>query len=402
MNLLDSLGNIGKKIKQIFGINLNFGGGGKKIDTDGISTIQTCTRILTENVSRLPLIVRGKDGHIIENHPVSKAFNRSFNGFLTADKGRKIIERDRVLNGNGFAIIKYNIKGELQSLTPVPYVAVQGIVLRNDTLYYAIDHSLNPFTDREDRETINGEEILHFTSSNIKEFVGISPVKSLIFEASIRQRASETLINFYKNNAMSPVVLSSSIGDMSQIKALKEFTKEFEIENTGSSNAGKVIKLPPGMKLDSLDYKFADAELINTLKFTNQEIISAFGIPSFLMSYETTQSIENQTLEFKTFTLNAIQAGYKSEIENKLLTTKEINEGVYIDFDYSVLLDADLKTKANAYKMLVSNGLCTHNEALIKLGFKPIDNENGDKHYMQAQYVKLEEYNQNNVENNDG
>ena len=102
---------------------------------------------------------------------------------------------------------------------------------------------------------------------------------------------------------MNPLVLSSTIPDLSQVKALKEFTDNFELENAGSSNAGKLIKLNPGMRLDSINYKLVDAELINTLKFTNEQIISAFGIPSFLMSYETTQSIENQTLEFKTFTL---------------------------------------------------------------------------------------------------
>lgn len=221
-----------------------------------------------------------------------------------------------------------------------------------------------------------------------------------MFEAGIRQKASETLTNFYNNNAMNPVVLTSTVNDTSQIKALKEFTEKFELENVGASNAGKVIKLPPGMRLETLNYKLVDAELINTLKFTNSEIISAFGVPSFLMSYETTQSIENQTLEFKTFTLNSILASYKNEIENKMLSTAELDEGHYIDFDYSVLLDADLATKTNAYQTLVSNGLCTHNEAITRLGFKAIDSDNANKHYLQMQYTPIEERT-NNIETND-
>ena len=390
--------NISKKIKSIWGVNLNFGIGDAKVNTDNISTIQTCVRILTENVSRLPVIVRSKNGQVVDGHPISRLFNRSFSPYLTADKGRKIIERDRALNGNGFAWIRYDKRGNAASIIPIPYEAVEGIGLKNGKLYYSLKHNCNPYIDRNDDDTVNGEEILHFTNANIDGFLGVSPIRSLMFEAGIRQRASETLVNFYKNNAMSPVVLSSSIEDMSQLKRLQEFTEKFKFENGGSQNAGKIIKLPPGLRLDTLNYKLADAELINTLKFTNQEIISAFGIPSFLMSYETTQSIENQTLEFKTFTLNAILAGYKAEIENKLFTSEELNKGYYIDFDYSVLLDADLKTKAESYKTLVTNGLCTHNEALVRLGFKTIENDNGNKHYMQAQYLKIEDYNQNNVE----
>jgi HK97 family phage portal protein len=199
---------------------------------------------------------------------------------------------------------------------------------------------------------------------------------------------------------MSPVVLSSSVNDLSQVKALQEFTENFQLDNAGATNAGKVIKLPPGMRLDAINYKLIDADIINTLKFTNAEIISAFGVPSFLMSYETTQSIENQTLEFKTFTLNNILAAYKNEIEMKMLTSTEIEQGYSIDFDYSILLEADLSTKTTAYQQLVTNGLITPNEAIIKLGLgATIKSEWGNKHYMQMQYLDLE--NRENLNTNE-
>lgn len=288
----------------------------------------------------------------------------------------------------------------MESITPYSYDSIQGVVLSGGSLYYAIDNSFNEFTEKNHKETINSEFILHFKTAIQDGYLGVSPIKSLMFEAGIRQKASETLTNFYNNNAMNPVVLTSTINDTSQIKALKEFTEKFELENVGASNAGKVIKLPPGMNLETLNYKLVDAELINTLKFTNSEIISAFGVPSFLMSYETTQSIENQTLEFKTFTLNSILAGYKNEIENKMLSTTELDQGYYIDFDYSILLEADLDTKAKAYQLLATNGLCTPNEAIVRLGFKTIDTDGGNKHYLQAQYIPIEERN-NNTETDD-
>lgn len=386
-------------IKKNYGVDINIANE-TSLNIDNISTIQTCTRILIENVSKLPIVVKDNSGNEIKNHIVSRLFNKSFTNYLTADKGRKIIEKDRVINGNGFAKIVYNDKGELSGLIPLVYESIEGIVLKNNQLYFAINHSLNPYSSLNSKETVTGEDILHFTSSNIQDFLGVSPIRSLIFEASIRHKASETLINFYKNNAMNPLVLSSTINDISQVKALKEFTETFELDNVGSSNAGKIIKLQPGMKIDSINYKLADAELINTLKFTNEQIISAFGIPSFLMSYETTQSIENQTLEFKTFTLNNILASYKSELENKLLSSKEIEEGYSIDFDYSNLLDVDLETKANAYQKLVTNGLITPNEAISKLGLgKPIEGDRGNKHYLQAQYLDLESDIKNDLEN---
>jgi HK97 family phage portal protein len=389
-------------IKKIFGVNISLAENNNDLKVENISTIQSCVRILVENVSRLPVIVRDKDGKVIDNHIISKLFNRSFNNYVSSDKGRKIIEKDRNINGNGFALIKYDNKGVLLSITPLVYESVRGISLKNDNLFYLVDHSYNEYSGKNIKETINGQNILHFTTPNISNFVGISPIKSLVNETLIRQRANETMVNYYKNNALSPFVLSSSISDMSQVKAIKEFTENFNIDNTGVYNSGKIIKLPPGMKLDAIDYKLIDADLINTLKFTNQEIISAFGIPSFLMSYETTQSIENQSLEFKTFTLNSILTSYKSEMECKLLTTNEIDNGYYIDFDYSILMDADLKTKSESYSKLITSGLITPNEALKRLGHSLINDPSGDKHYVMFSDIQsVEDKDKKEFENNE-
>ena len=388
--------NIKNNIKKYFGVNIVMPENTGKINVDNISTINTCIKILTENVSRLPVQVKDGEGNVIKQHIISKLFNSKINNYLTSDKARKILEKDRVKNGNAFAKINYNHRGELDSLTLISYNALEGIVLKNNNLFYAFNNENNIYSESKKTEIIRGDNILHFTFSNIENFIGISPLNSLIYEQAIRQRASETLINFYKNNAMSPLVLSSSIADLSQVKALNEFTQKFQLDSAGSENAGKIIKLNPGMRLDKLDVKLVDAELINTLKFTNEQIISAFGIPSFLMSYETTQSIENQTLEFKNFTLNTILASYKNEIETKLLTTKEIEEGYSIDFDYSVLLDADLKTKAESYKTLFTNGLIGQKEAIKKLGYTY--NED-DIYVIQKQYVLTDSINLNEVNN---
>lgn len=54
------------------GVNIDFGVSTSKVDIDNISTIQTCVKILTENVSRLPVLVRDKTGQAVENHIISK------------------------------------------------------------------------------------------------------------------------------------------------------------------------------------------------------------------------------------------------------------------------------------------------------------------------------------------
>ena len=66
---------VNKALKKI-GINLNFVTNSEPVETEYISTIQTCTRILVENVSRLPVIVRNKKGQIVEKSHNQSAFQQ--------------------------------------------------------------------------------------------------------------------------------------------------------------------------------------------------------------------------------------------------------------------------------------------------------------------------------------
>ncbi len=135
---------VNKALKKI-GINLNFVTNSEPVETEYISTIQTCTRILVENVSRLPVIVRNKKGQIVENHIISQLFNRRFTSYISSDTGRKLVERDRVTNGNGFIRIIYDTRGKIEALLPYPYTCIAGIALSGNSMYYSVDNSQNPY-----------------------------------------------------------------------------------------------------------------------------------------------------------------------------------------------------------------------------------------------------------------
>ncbi|MCW0484665.1 phage portal protein [Prolixibacteraceae bacterium A06] len=135
-----------KSLEKI-GIHIDFPTNGEKVKAENISTIQTCTRILVENVSRLPVVVRNKEGQIIENHIISKLFNKSFNNYISGDTGRKLTEKDRITNGNSFIRIIHNSRGDISSIIPYPYESVAGITLSNNSIYYSVDNSLNPYVE---------------------------------------------------------------------------------------------------------------------------------------------------------------------------------------------------------------------------------------------------------------
>jgi phage portal protein BeeE len=130
------------------------------------------------------------------------------------------------------------------------------------------------------------------------------------------------------------------------------------------------------------------------MKFTKDEIFTMYGLPRFMYnSADTVQmDIEQQTLNFKNFTILPITAIYIAELQDKLLKKADLLKDIAIRFDTDVLIDADITAKANAYRSMVTSGMASPNEAIIAMGNKPIENENGDLHYIQSQNLPIESY----------
>ena len=139
--------------------------------------------------------------------------------------------------------------------------------------------------------------------------------------------------------------------------------------------------------------QFADAKLIETLRFTREDIASAYRVPLFMVDGSAEKlDVEQLTTLFKNNTMGPITAIYMAEINRKLLTRDELATGFSVMFDVFSLIGMDYQTKVSAIKDQVVNGLMTPNEGAKKLGNKSIHGKWGNSHFMQAQYISLEEY----------
>ncbi|HCR91281.1 MAG TPA: hypothetical protein DIW50_12660 [Prolixibacteraceae bacterium] len=205
---------------------------------------------------------------------------------------------------------------------------------------------------------------------------------------------------------MSPMALKTRIPDNASgpaIGAMVDSKKQFGETYAGPDNAGKIIELPFGSEIQQLPPQLADAELIQTLKFTREDISAAFGVLLGMIdgSFEK-MDVEQLTTLFKNNTMGPIVAIYIAELMCKLLTRDEILSGQSIIFDVTALIGMDYQKMVMSIKEQVVNGMMTPNEGARKLGNTLISGPNGNMHYMQAQYIQLENYEkQNPLQKND-
>lgn len=98
-----------------------------------------------------------------------------------------------------------------------------------------------------------------------------------------------------------------------------------------------------------------------------------------------------QNLSFYTDTLLYIITLYEQEFSRKLFTTEQLNDGIRVHFNFSVILRTDPSTQAQALATYVTNGIYQVNEARAKAGLPPV--KDGDIIVINGSYKGLDHIN---------
>ena len=155
--------------------------------------------------------------------------------------------------------------------------------------------------------------------------------------------------------------------------------KSFEEFGSGAKNTGKIIPVPLGMKLTPLDIKLSDSQFFELKKYTALQIAAAFGVkPNQINDYSKSSyaNSELQQLSFYVDTELFVIKQYEEEINYKMMTEEEQDDGFYYKFNEKVLFRTDSKTQMSYLKEGVAGSIMMSNEARRKLDLP--DAEGGD------------------------
>lgn len=381
--------NIGTKLQGI-----NLATNGVTADPTKIGTVFTCCRVLSDNLSRMPLsvFIDNENGLVeLKRHRLTYLLKFRPNNYQNAQQFWSTLENHRNDGGNSFARIHKNPQTAYPDSLEIYHPGYcQGVEFIGNEMFYKFYNPVNSAT-----ETISAWDMLHFHGMSNDGIFGLSTLVAIERQTNINERATSTIDNFYRNNATSPMAIETELpGNLTgpAAGALKDSKTDFEEKHVGPTNAGKWIHLPIGTKLKSIAMQFADAKLIETLKFTREDISAAFGLPLFMVDGSAEKlDVEQLTTLFKSNTMGPIIAIYMAELNGKLLTRPELEKGFSVMFDVFSLIGMDYQTKVTTIKDQVTNGLMTPNEGAKKLGNAPIPGKFGNLHYTQAQNIPIEE-----------
>lgn len=347
------------------------------------ATYFACLKVLSESVGKLPLklLQHNEDGGVVtaRGHPLYFALHDRPNPYMTSTTFWSTMEQNRNHHGDAYAWIKG--AGKKTSLWILPSEDVEiwyddkKILSDVPDIYYIYSHGGKLYK-------FSSEQIIHLkTSSSFDGIKGIPVREQLKSTISGNIKSQKMLNQMYKSGFTAKAVVQYT-ADLSgeNLRKFKEKIEDFAGSDLDDKEVKNIIPIPVGTTLTPLNVKLADSQFIDIKKYSALQIASAFGIkPNQIGDYEKSSyaSAEAQQLSFYVDTLLYILKQYEEELNYKLLSREEIDNGYYFKFNVAVILRADLKTQIETLSQAVSNFIYTPNEARALLDKPAV--QGGDK-----------------------
>lgn len=364
-------------------------------------TYFTCLKVLAETLGKMPVKQYINNPELGKTYaPLNDTYNllkTRPNPYMTPTIFLTAVENNRNHYGNGYIWIqryfnrqKYGGEYGIKALYPMEstYTTVvvddKGIFGNKGNIYYW-------YQDKYSGESyvFPSYDVIHVKTSHSFDGITGLPV-SKILEATIEGglESQNFSNNLYKNGLTAKAVLQYT-GDLDD-KLKKQLTEKYEKYTSGANNAGRIVPVPIGMKLEPLNIKLTDSQFFELKKYTALQIAAAFGIkPNQINDYEKSSynGSEMQNLTFYVDTMLYILKQYEEEFNYKLLSPEEAQAGYYFKFNENAILRTDSQTQKDILCGYVNNAILTPNEARDKIDEARA--EGGDVLMCNGNYVPI-------------
>ena len=360
-----------------------------------MTAVYSCVRILSEAVAGLPLhLYRYTDTGGKEkatDHPLYFLLHDEPNPEMTSFIFRETLMTHLLLWGNAYAQIIRNGKGEVIALYPLMPDKMTVDRDENGNLYYEylISHEEGNL-GKEGTVRLTPRDVLHIPGLGFDGLVGYSPISLARDAIGMAIACEEYGAKFFSNGAQPSGVLEhpGTVKDPSRIR------DSWNATFGGSQNANKVAVLEEGMKYTPISIAPDQAQFLETRKFQIDEIARIFRIPPHMvgdLDKSSFSNIEQQSLEFVTYTLDPWICRWEQSIVRSLLSREEKGT-FFVKFNVDGLLRGDYQSRMQGYAIGRQNGWMSANDIreLENLDRIP-EAEGGDLYLVNGNMTKLKD-----------
>jgi len=380
---------LGEPFTRVYDNNRDYG-------IDGalqVSAVWASIELLTDNIASLPLFVYKKDASI-EGHK-TLARDTSLWTLLHTSPNRRhtpmefwqFMVMNYLFRGNAYARLVRNDLGEVIEMWPLASDQVEVDVLADKTIVYKYQY--------EGQVAVYDEKsILHWRDKG-NGIVGMSRLDYMRSSVGVAISAQNHTADVYNKSGKRPgVFMIDKLLTADQRTAIRNNYKGL---TEGSDD--DLLVLEAGAKFEPLSLTPADLQLLDTRKFSVEDIARWFGISSVMIN-DTNKTTTwgtgiGQLIEgFYKFRLRPMLESLEQCLERRVLTAGQ--RDIYsVEFSLDAILRGSLADRLDAGAKGVQNGLYTRNE------WRQLENlpkmEGGDLLTAQVNLAPVDQLGQSNA-----
>ena len=342
-----------------------------------ISAVFACVEILAQTISTLPLYVYRDKGGVRVPDKMGRLWlllHESPNRWMTPSEFLSAMVVNRMLRGNAYALIERDSAGEPIALVPLSPDQMEVSVVEGGEVYVYYQDG--------DITALAPENVIHWKGLG-NGFLGLSKLDFMRATTNEAIRAQDNANSLYgKGSKPTGVLQTDSRLSAEQVAALMT-----RFQTSMTSSGGGLIIADRGLKYSQMSLSPADAQLLETRRFTIEEICRWFGVPGVLVGTtgQTTwgSGIEQIVSGFHKFTIGPLCKQLEQVLERRLKNYEPIT----IEFKMDGLLRTDPASRAAFYSTMSQNGAMTRNEIRRLENLPPV--EGGDELTAQSNLVPL-------------
>jgi HK97 family phage portal protein len=354
------------------------------------AAVYACTTLIAQDIGKLPVRLVEQDDAGIWTEIWSPAFSPVLakpNRYQTINKFLEQWLVSKLTTGNTYVLKQRDERGVVVALYVLDPAQVRPLVTPDGAVYYELTTS--PLAGVEDTVTVPAREIIHDLMVPLfHPLVGVTPIYACGMVALQGLKIQENSTNFFANGS-SPGGVLLVPGQLNQEQATRMHT-EWTEKYTGT-NAGKVAILPNGITYQAMTVNAVDAQLIEQLKWTVEQICSCYHVPAALIDSSHQPPYANSeplVQQYYSQCLQCLIVALELALDHGLGLVDVPGKRYGTECDIDALIWMDTTTKTKAATDAIVGGVLSPNESRAKyfgVGAVP----GGDTPYLQQQMYSM-------------
>jgi HK97 family phage portal protein len=325
-----------------------------------VSAVWSSVELLTDNLASLPIFVyeraSGADGHknLARDTSLWTLLHETPNNRHTPMELWQYLTLNYILRGNAYAKLTRNTAGEVISIIPLASDQVEVEVLQDQSIIYKYYY--------EGKVAIYAPDSMFHWRDKGNGVIGMSRLDYMRSTVNVAVGAQNHTANVFRKSAKRPGVfmIDKLLTEEQRASIRKNYKGLVE------GNDDDLLVLEAGAKFEPLNMTPADVQLLQTRKFSVEDIARWFGIPSAMINdtEKTTTwgtGIDSLIQGFYKFRLRPMLESLEQAIERRILTPAQ-RRRYTVEFSLDAILRGSLKERLEIGAQAVQNGLMTRNE----------------------------------------